>query len=181
MSMGIVNSDEFEKEISINSPKESGQVKIIEKGRGNGNVEVPNTLRKVIGEESETNGRQAAIELGQRFGISSSSVSAYANGSTSTKSYDETPNKPYLNNARIRISDRARKKLSLALSHITPDKFDTARLRDISGVAKDMSAIIKNLEPQVESSINEKQSPQIILFAPTIMKEESFEVIYAKD
>lgn len=182
MPMGIVSDNEFDTELSRYVPKQS-EVEIVEinKGRGKESLEVPNALRKIIGETSELNGRKEAVELGKQFGISPSSVSAYANGSTSTSSYDEQPNKSHIDGAKERISKKARNRLILALSHLTPEKLESSRARDIAGVAKDMSVIIRNMEPEVTPGLGNLNRPAFIMYVPPFVKEEIFDVIYTKE
>ena len=188
MAMGIVSDDEFEREINnssiqivnVNEPKriEGTITRAPEKGRGENNVEVPESLRKVIGEESLVNGRASALHLASSFGIKPSSVSAYNNGSHSTASYN-TPNEnlnKHLTNKKERIANRARRKLDLALNQLTEDKFEGTKARDIAAIAKDMSVIIKNMEPanQVAEVDN---GPKFILYAPQFIQENKLEVI----
>lgn len=190
MGMGIVSDSEFNSELNKLSPIESNQsesnqneTKIVDmnKGRGNGNKEVPNSLRKIIGETSEIYGRQEGLELAKQFGISSSSVSAYAHGSSSTSSYDERPNVDHINQAKDKISKRARNKLLLALSHITQEKLEGSKARDLAGIARDMSAVVKNMEPDNPVGGNTKDSPTFIFYSPQMKKEETFDVIFAKE
>ncbi len=114
MPMGIVSEKDFEMErekmVPSTNPIPTKPVEIVDVNRGGGvgSVEVPNTLRNIIGEESITNGRQAAVELAQQFGISPSSVSAYGVGATSTASYAERPNAPQINGVKEKIAKRAR-------------------------------------------------------------------------
>lgn len=193
MGMGIVSDAEFDAEIKkVSIREESIPATVIEgtvidsptKGRGEGNLAVPDSLRKVIGEESAINGRASALDMAKQFGISPSSVSAYANGVTSTATYD----KPdvgltnHITQAKEKISKRARAKLMSALHHITPAKLAEAKVRDIAGVARDMSAVIKNLEPDTpRTSGHESTSPTFVFYAPQYRKEESFDTVPAKE
>jgi hypothetical protein len=182
MPMGIVSDSDFNKELEKNQTPSTAVIKDINKGRGNGNVEVPNALRKVIGETSEIDGRQAAIDLASSFGISPSSVSAYSNGATSTASYADQPNKSHLEEAKERISKKARNKLLLAMNHITKEKLVDAPARILAGIAKDMSAVVKNMEPDTpKSTVENNNGPQFVIYAPQYRKEEHFEVVQAKE
>jgi hypothetical protein len=58
-----------------------------QKGRKEGDNNVPNSIRAIIGETSNIDGRKEALALANSLNISSS-VSAYANGVTSTKDYN---------------------------------------------------------------------------------------------
>lgn len=184
MPIGIVTDEELQQELDRLKPAVStpgGRVTIAPpKGRKTGDVNVPDSLRKLIGEESVINGRDSALALAKDFGISPSSVSAYAKGSTSTTSYNEP--KPslveHLNKSRARRIKQADKVLSAALGAITQEKLDHTDADKLSGIAKDMSAIIKNLEPQKSNEGGDgKSSPQFVVFAPTFRDERTFESI----
>lgn len=193
MPMGIVNDSDFDKELNNSSrsipsiphsPKPTAVITSIPpKGRGEGNIEVPNALRKVIGEESEINGREAALEMAEAFGISSSSVSAYSNGSTSTATYDKNPNISHLLKAKERISKRARTRLVQALNHITDEKLELAKVVEVAAVARAMSAIVKDMEPpqpKLEIGTN-GNGPNFIFYSPQTRKEETFDMVHVKE
>lgn len=194
MGIGIVSDEDFFKELEHSKKKESHtphtivpNVEIIDipnKGRKEGDVNVPDTLRQIIAEEQLVNGRQSAVQLGEMFGVSASSVSAYANGATSTDSYNSP--KPsiinHLSKARAKAIRRASKTLNGALGAITQEKLDYATVTDLSGIAKDMSVIIKNLEPPVSpSDTPQTNQPQFVIFAPTFRDERSYEHITVQE
>lgn len=184
--IGIVNDSDFEKEFSKKSSSPETKVEIVDKpsrGREVGDVNVPDSLRQIIGETQVIDGRQAALRLAKDFGISPSSVSAYANGATSTTTYD-TPSKSiisHINKSRQRAISRAGKTLNSALSAITQEKLDYSDAKDLSGIAKDMSVVIKNLEPDKVISGNVENNQQFVIFAPTFKDEKSFEVIDVRE
>lgn len=196
MPMGIVSDKEFDSALSdaqksikkdTNTREESSSpvptiIDSPSKGRGN-NPEVPNSLRQVIGEESAINGRDAALEMARQFGISPSSVSAYANGATSTASYNDRPNLPVINQAKERIAKRARGKLMRALNKITDDKLDSASAKDLAGIAKDMSAVVRTMEPEQPKSPNGDtgKGPTFVFYAPQFHKEEHYDIVHAKE
>jgi hypothetical protein len=191
MAMGIVSDDDFEREIKnsrkiidVNEPKriEGEIVDKTPRGRGEGNVEVPESLRTIIADEALVSGRASALKLASSFGIKPSSVSAYTNGANSTASYD-TPNEGLNNHLKAkkeRIANRARNKLNMALSNLTNDKFESAKARDIAAVAKDMSIIIKNMEPPTPLIQNDN-GPKFVLYAPQFIQESKLEVIEVQD
>lgn len=186
MGMGIVSDSEFDSELGkLGGGENKGNsvaiVKDIEKGRGNGNKNVPEGLRKIIGEESAIEGRASALELAEQFGISPSSVSAYNQGARSTATYDDRPDLTHINEAKERISKKARNRLTLALNSLTKEKIESAKARDISGVAKDMSAVIRNMEPETQKSNGGNSGPTFIFYSPHIRKEEVFEVVQVKE
>lgn len=196
MGMGIVSDKEFEAEkdkiiipVSIPAPKDSHSpsfpsVQIVDlpnKGRGIGNVEVPSSLRNVIGQTNVDYGRREALQLGESFGISPSSVSAYANGSTSTSTYDDRPNSGIIQKSKDRIAKRAKTKLMLALNKITDDKLETAKARDLAGIAKDMAVVMKSMEPDGPKGPSGTNGPTFVFYSPQFRKEEVFDVIQAKE
>lgn len=167
---------------TVLDPEMNGVIVDTTRGRGN-NPSTPQGLRKLVGEESVINGRQSALELAASLGISPSSVSAYANGATSTATYD-TPNTPlsnHLKESRIRVQKRARNKLMAALNHITTDKLAEAKPRDLAGIARDMSAVIKDMEPEKDAGPLGANAPQFIFYAPQFRDERHYDVIDAKE
>ena len=132
MPIGIVQDNEFELEIkrlrdSIPS-KESVPLKEShsDHGRNPGDVNVPDSLRQIIGEDAVINGRQSALKLARDFGISASSVSAYAKGATSTTTYDSPSQSiiSHINKSRRRAIKRAQVTLNGALNALTQEKLD---------------------------------------------------------
>jgi hypothetical protein len=187
MPMGIVSDADFDDEIAKTSVKEVRPKQPVptivdySKGRGNGNIAVPDSLRKIIGEESIINGRESAVQLAQSFGISPSSVSAYAVGAHSTTTYDKPADGGHINGVKQRVIKRAHHKLSLALKSISPEKLADAKVRDLAGIAKDMSVVIKNMEPDNAKNDDGKVGPQFVIYAPQFRDERNFEVVVAKD
>lgn len=154
------------------------------KGRKAGDNNVPDSLRKVIAEEALLNGRDAALDLGASFGLSPASVSAYSKGATSTASYNQ-PSKEligHINKSRERAMKRAGKTLNAALSSITQEKLDYADVKDLAGIAKDMSVIIKNLEPkEVATEASGAATPQFVIYAPQFKREDQFNLITVQE
>lgn len=171
MPLGIVSDADFQQEV------EKSRVIPMQRGRGH-NPNVPDSLRKIIGENAVEEGSKATKEMTQALGISDSSLSAYKQGATSTSSYNNPTFKPTIDKARDKITKKARSRLLASLNAITPEKLKDEKPRDLAGIAKDMSAIIKNLEPDV----NIDRPPQaLIIFAPQMVREEKFEVIDVKE
>lgn len=183
MPMGIVSDKDFENEDSkLNpQPKPKSEVITIEKGRGN-NPEVPNGLRNIIGETAITDGRASALDLAKQFGLSPSSVSAYTQGATSTATYDVRPNEGVIRNTKEKIGKIARGKLMKALRNITDDKLESTSARDLSGIAKDMSAVVRNMEEEQSVKNNTVNTgPTFVIYSPQFKKEEHFDVVTAKE
>lgn len=175
--LGIVSDEYFEREI-INC-----NVQIIDRTRGRGAVkEVPEIIREIIAEDAILSDKTAK-QISEEHGISKSSISAYKHGATSTTTYNEPNERLAEHNNVIRnniISD-ARSRLVSALQHITPDKLSEAKLRDVASVAKDMSVIIRNMEPDVIKDPNKENNVAFVFYNPPPIKEEVFDVVYSKE
>lgn len=182
MPIGLVDDSDFSKELEKlqGTTKPGGTIAPVHnQGRKQGDVNVPESLRKIIGETSVMEGREAALDLAKSVGVSPSSVSAYAVGATSTASYKEPKSDiiQHINKSRQRGIKRATQVMNAALGAITQEKLDNTDADQLSGIAKDMSAIIKNLEPkQTEGGLDSK-SPQFVVFAPQFRDERTFESI----
>jgi predicted transcriptional regulator len=194
MPIGIVSEDDFNQELNHLSNGKSGpirapKVEIIDSplpshGRNNGDVNVPESIRKIIGETAVIDGRAAAISLAKDFGISPSSVSAYAKGATSTASYNQPKESiiSHINKSRQRAIKKASKTLNAALGAITQEKLDYSDAKDLSGIAKDMAVVIKNLEPKDTSTEGGASgTPQFVIFAPQFRDERSFDTIHVPE
>lgn len=180
MAIGIVNDSDFDSELSIldiPNPVPNATVKDIKKGRGEGDVETPEVIRKIIGDAAIEGGRAEALALADRFGLSGSSASAYANGATSTSSYHNPSLElsSHLNNKRIKIASKARARLLASLNAITPEKLENAKLRDVAAVATAMSAIVKHMEPEVDRT--NLQNVQFVFMSPRVRHESEYEYI----
>jgi hypothetical protein len=69
----------------------------------------------------------------------------------------------------------------LALHHITVDKLVDAKVRDLAGIARDMSAVIKSIEPEEKANPLGSNGPTFIFYSPQFRKEEHFDVVQAKE
>jgi len=184
MAIGVVTDSDFETEVnkSVSVKLPLGVVQDQNpKGRGEGNKEVPDSLRKVIGEVGAIDGRSEALALGKMFGISPSAASAYSNGANSTTTYD-IPNagiKSVINKRKERISRRASKVLNASLDELTnEDKLKDVKPIELSSIARNMASIIKDMEPESEKiGQGESGGVQFILYAPQLSKEDKYDVI----
>lgn len=181
MAMGIVSDEDFEKELGNSS--DIGTIsKLPRPGRSEGDNNVPDSLRKIIGETSEIEGRSAALDLASHFGISPSSVSAYANGSTSTDSMNKQPNLNHINDAKARISKKAKIKLFKSLNALTDEKLADAKAVDLASIARSMSGIVKEMEPELpKESGDGSKGPTFIFYSPQIKEEKHYDVLNARE
>lgn len=162
MPLGIVSDDVF-----------NAEIKLMNRGRGSVK-EVPEVIREIIAEDAiAKNG--SIQEIASRHGVSSSSVSAYKNGATSTATYHEPDERLARRNNFVRenIITSARSRLLDALQNITSDKLKDAKVRDVASVAKDMSAVIRNTEPQTTPIHN----AQFVFHVPRQKDEKDYEFI----
>jgi hypothetical protein len=158
---------------------ETAIIEQIQRGRSIGAKEVPQEVRQFIAEES-LNGTPAK-QLSELTGISESSISAYKVGATSTASYD-TPVEDLRNHVdkvKIAISNKARGRLIQAIDSLTNDKISGAKAKEIASIAKDMSAVVKNLERETEADNLAKV--QFVFFAPKVKSEAYFPIIEVND
>jgi len=193
MPLGLISDDDFLAELenssvpilskSIEGLSITGQV-IDRPPLGRIGPEVPDTLRKIIGETSNIDGRQDALELASNFSISNSSVSAYANGATSTASYNEpnSPLKAHIDSAKLKVSKRASNRLMRALHHITDDKLESAKAAELATIAKSLSGVVKDMEPDIpKNPIGIGGGNQIILYAPRLIAEGALDSIKVEE
>ena len=182
MPMGIVSDKDFDKELDNVTPKPKIPI-TKESGRKENDIEVPDSLRRVIGETAVTDGRKEALALGEFFGVSPSSVSAYSQGAVSTSTYDERPNTDVISKSKDRISKVARGKLLKALRNITDDKLEGTTAKDLSSIAKDMSAVVRNMEDNDSKGPHEPKTngPTFVFYSPQFREERHFDVIPAKE
>jgi predicted transcriptional regulator len=183
MPLGIVSNNDFEQELesleSHQTKPSKVEYKEIKHGRGDDDKNVPDSLRKVIGETAIEEGRESAIQLASEFGISPSSVSAYSKGATSTTTYNRTPNKPVIDKARDKVVKVARNKLRLAMHNITTEKLSSAKIGELAIVASAMNKIVVDNTPDV----NNRSGPMvgIQIFCPRVKEEDEFKIIPLND
>lgn len=182
MPLGLVKLNEFEREVNrlvavnnrlLEEPIRT-EVKEIEHGRGLGKLETPPSVRALIATEALVG--VPSKELSETFGVSPSSVSAYKNGATSTSSYHEPDPKlkEAIDSSRDRIIGPAQSRLIKALEAISDEKLNDAKVSIASGVARDMSTIIKNLQPDPSVIVNQNK---VIVFRPRQKEEDDYESI----
>lgn len=177
----VVNKkeDSFPKEEPLKEELPARQIEIehkeIKHGRGSEVKNVPDKLRELIAQEAISGA--SAKELTKEFGVSPSSVSAYKHDATSTTTYNK-PNeslKKANDSVRGEIQGKTFRKLLAAIDAMTEEKISGASLKVQSSVAKDLSSIIKNTS--VEESYKNGPNQQIVVFAPRIREEDSYEII----
>lgn len=185
MPIGVVNDEDFQREVDNSGIPITGEIIDIPRpGRKDGDVNVPESLRKIIGETSEIEGRKSAVKFAAQFGISPSSVSAYSNGANSTATYNTPDNglADHIKGRKQKVVGSALTRLTRAMTSLTKDKIATSSAREISAIAKDMAQVVKMMDDTpAETGNSGVRAPQFLVYAPTMIDERKFEVIQAKE
>jgi len=146
---------------------------------------VPQSLRKIIAEESIEHGNKSAKYLLSKLGVTLSqpTLSAYKSGNVSPNndvSIRDNDLLEYINQRKGRVGKRALNKLNLALTHLDEAKLSGLEAKELSGVAKDMAIIVDKMQPTKRDE--EKVAPvQFVIMAPTINNESHYQTVKAKD
>ena len=179
MAMGVVSDEVFDLEINNKNEKKQVIDNVIRKpfhGRNPGDNNVPSAIREIIADdETKTN-----KELATTFDVSTASVSAYQHGATSTSTYD----KPSESLAKIvtqrkeRISRKSNKALLRVLNKLDSDEFekklDDCKPTELSTVAANISRVVEKVSANDNANVKQQN---IIFYAPTPVKTDSFEII----
>lgn len=197
MPMGIVSDDELLADLintsntneantdnNINKPINAEVIDETTSGRNIGDRNVPSALRALISETAQLDGRKDALAFANKFGISNSSVSAYTKEVNSTNQFNNNKKpeiKNHVDRIKRNISKKARTVLREALDNITTEKLQEAKAIDCANIAKSMSSIVNDMAPPVVNTDDKNNVPQIIIYAPQMRTENSFEYIDARD
>lgn len=183
MALGIVSDDIFEVEAGISNTTPSAVViqRQVPMGRPADTLNTPESIRRIIGDAAVESGRSDALEVGEFFGVSPSSISAYAKGATSTASYNKPSNSlgKHINITKERITKRAVNRLNKTFDALTDDKFTEASGPELATMAKSFAAIVKDMSPVEERT----SGPQVqfVIHTPPIAREEKFATIVVND
>lgn len=208
MPLGIVSNSDFESELTnsgdidrtvqktpvidrttndIDSPIITSDV-IIKRheryngGRAEGDVNVPQSLRKLLGDTATYEGRPQALSLAKEVGISPASVDAYTNpqvsGSLSQTNTNDISN--FLASRKQKISKRAINKLAMAINMIDDEKLSSRNAVELSNVAKNMAQVVKHMEPE-KATEDKGPAVQFVMFAPQVKNEMHYDTVIAKD
>lgn len=179
MPLGIVSDDVFESEVK----KEKvpvGEIKIQKSpGRKEDNPNTPDSIRKLIGDNALTEGRQDSIALADALGISSHSVNAYSAGATSLATYNKKdPLKDFLLSRRQKIARRASSAVLRAIENIDDDKLAASKAVELAGIAKALSGVVKDMLPEERGGdTNVNTAVKLVVHVPQQTKESAFDAI----
>lgn len=183
MPLGVVTEEEMNGEINRfngiikpSVPARSEKVIDINRGRPEGRKEVPESVRKLAADESICG--TPAKEIKELLGVSQSSISAYKEGATSTSDLNQgkfdSKLKDHVEETKRTIGMTARERLMAALVQIDDERLGKATLREVSSVAKDLSAVSKNMESDKGMVANNQQ---VIVYAPRVKEEQDYQII----
>ena len=169
MPLGLVAASQFDLELARFQEIE------IKHGRGN-KSSTPEVIRELVASEAICHAD--VNELSETFNVSKSSISAYKNGATSTATYHEPDKGLALANDKVRgnIVGKAQDKLTRALDSI--NFTDDIKPQIASAIARDMSSIVKNLNPNPDILV---QNNQVLVYKPRMKEEDSYEIINVSD
>jgi predicted transcriptional regulator len=150
------------------------QVETIERGRGEGNGNKTMEERKEIAAAAIASGL-TNDEIAKAFDVSHQAVSSYKHGATSEATYHKkVPElESHVNQVKNQISEAAQNKLMTAINLLTDSKIGQAKARDIAGIAKEMSVVLKNMTPEGPLIDNRK----VLVYQPRLKEEDDFVVI----
>lgn len=180
MPLGIVSDDIFESE--LNKPKiPMGEIKLPKPlGRPEGTPNTPDSIRKLLGDNVLTEGRQDTLALAEALGISNQSVNAYSAGATSLATYNkDNPLKGFLDKRRKNIAGRASSAIIRAIEGITDEKLGDAKAVELASIAKSLSGVVKDMLPAENTgntNIN-NTAVKLVVHVPQQTKESTFETI----
>jgi len=150
-------------------------------GRPEGRKEIPSEIRKFIA-TSAIEGGETNKEIARIFKVSKDSVNAYKHGATSEATYNKPDGDlaPHVRSVRQRLVGKAQRVLKSSLNQITDEALSEIGPVRAAGIAKDMSSIIKNLEPQIQDD-DDKVTYNTVFYAPQLAKESDFEYVDVDD
>lgn len=177
MPLGILSDEEFNKEVNNNNNNVVSKNVVIKEinksGRNEGDVNKPESLRKVIA-ECKVNGA-ADSDIMEVFKTSPSSINAYSNGKNGTNEERNEKLTSFVKMMRGKITKRASRKLIVALDSLTEDKIKESKGTEISVIAKNLSAIISENEHKQEQLGN--LNAHFHIYSPPQKSLDKYEVI----
>lgn len=201
MPLGIVSDSDFESEINNSStervventipmepcaPELTGDVlEMPTPGRHNDVTNIPQSLRKILGEEVAVNGLSSAMKLAESLGghgISQPTLSTYGRGeiSPNKKSSQQEDLLNHISSRKTKISKKALNKINLAMSLMDEQKLLGCDAKELSAIAKDMASVAKSMEPK-EREDGKAEPVQFHFYAPQLKQENHYETVTAKD
>lgn len=136
---------------------------------------VPEFLRPVIGAAAHFS---TVKETAAEFGLSKVSVQNMKLGQKwNGETLEPVPElKSKIEQIVGQAQEKAAERLMQALGLLNEEKLATAKAKDLSAIAADMSRVIEKTSPK-----SQIQTTQIVIYAPTRRRPEAYDIIEAKD
>jgi len=180
MPMLIVDDEAFELEINRCNPSKSQVIHMPKKGRPEGCIETPESIRKLIAGDA-IDGIATTKEIAKEYDVSMSSVNAYKGDSTSTdrmvNKIVDSDLKRHNDNKRKKLNSLAHKVSRKALEHITDEKLEASKATDLSQIAANAARVIDKTTPKEPNS---PVTNNIHFYSPQQIRKENFEVVDAE-
>ncbi len=173
MALGIVPDDVFEKEVE--QYLNGHVIEKVNRGRPENALNVPETLKRVLGDTAIEAGLPAATELAKTFGVSRTQVNEYSNGQTGRFNPDHFLTQ-HINKTKQRIAKKAAGVTKRALMQITDEKLEQSSAPELASVARAAAAIVKDMTPESSASPN-SQTVQFVIHRPARSEEKNYPVI----
>ena len=176
MALGIVSDDIFKQELEKFLPTAIVvQPKKDMRGHYAGQENVPDSIRKVIGDTHLESGFTAGKEMAAMFGLTQEAAQAYKDGKLSRTGNPAEVLSNHINKTKERIARKAGRLTLSAINAITDEKLAEAKAGELANVARAASSIVKDMTPETES--RPAQLTQIVLHAPKMASEDKYQVI----
>ena len=183
-----INSNEIDDgDGDNNQPRTSIVAEVVDLpklGRHNEVNNVPQSLRMIIGETAAVEGLGRAKELADTFGgLSQPTISTYARGEVSPNGNNKQDDDmlDYLNGRKTKITKRALNKINLALNLMDEERLKGCDAKELATISKEMSTVVKHMEPKNRDEREKVQPVQFIMYAPQVRSENHYETVVAKD
>jgi hypothetical protein len=186
MPLGLVNDDDFLREIERLNKKEEVPLPVpmaivkepVPLGRPPGKENTPEIVREVVA-TLQLEGAPSKI-VGQAFGVTEDSARAYKNGATSLATYNEPSPKlhEHVLSTKEKIAKIAARKLRQSLRAISEDKIKDLSPNKAAQLAKDMSAIVKDMTSDGDDG---NKGVQVVFFSPRPEPRDSYERIVVNE
>lgn len=164
----IPSSVEVESEVVI--PEVTGVVKPHHSGRPEGRVNVPLEIKHLAGLLAQSD---TTRNVGAALGLSQHAVNQYAHGQ-STPGVPNPALKAKLDADLEKVRDKALDRLLSSLDLLDNDKIKKSTARDISTISGNMAKVMAATLPK---DPNEGVRAQLIVYAPTQVTENKFEIV----
>ena len=146
---------------------------LIKRGKSKGDDYLDEEKRKEIATLALTSG-MTNEEVAEFCRVHPQTVSSFKNGEVANGTETNEELKEHVIEVKGEIQSAAKNKLLLAIEAITDEKIHSAKVRDIAGIARDMSSVIKNMSDNGGLTV---QNNKVVIYQPRIRDDDDFDVI----